>query len=257
LDDPIGRADALLRTVGAAEINAASSAFCPLFRQLMAKYPFNPRATTSASPADVSKMFQPGSGSLWLLYENALQKVLAKRGAQFAASEAGTVRVTPAFVRFFNRAAAISEALYKDGGAEPRLSFTLTPILAPGITSATVSLESQTAKFSGESAETKPFLRLNAAGAAAELSAQLGDIDWTLAKYQEPWAVFRLFRGADRWQQSGDGYTVEWTLRQGRRPLTAGGSTAKVAFQLNLGGAPPMLKPGFFDGLSCPGVVVE
>lgn len=257
LEEPIAYTDPLLRNFGAAELNAAGGAFCSRFRKVMAKYPFNPLASASATPEEVAAMFQPAGGALQTLYDEALQKVLVRRGSGFVATPDRSITVSPAFVRFFNRAWAVSEALFREGGTEPRLSFSLTPVLSEGINSVAVSLEGQTVRFNRQPAETKPFLGVNAAGHSATLSAELGGSDWTWKEYQKPWAIFRLFHGADRWRQSGDVYTVEWTLRSGGRPITAGGTPATVAFQLTTGGGPPVLRSGSFDGLACPGAIVR
>jgi type VI secretion system protein ImpL len=263
MSDPITGAEGLLRNLGPAQMNAAGGAFCAPLRQLASKFPFSRRAAMPANPLDVAKIFQPGSGTLWTLYNDALQKVLVRKGSEYTAADAGEVTVTPEFVRFFNRAAAVSEAFYQGGDPEPRLTFRLTPILSEAIPSATLAFEGQTARFNRNAPETKQFVGLAAAGRTAKLSAQFGQgegVELTLEEYHDPWAIFRLFSAADRWQPAGDGYIVEWTLRSGRadgRSVTAGGAAANVAFRLDLGGAPPLLKPGFFDGLGCSGIVVQ
>jgi type VI secretion system protein ImpL len=259
--EPISGAEGLLRGLGPAQINAAGAAFCAPFRQLMTKFPFNRRSTSPASPADVAKIFQPGSGTLWALQAEALQKVMERRGREFVARESGETKVTPEFVRFYNRAVAVSEGLFPTADAEPRVTFRLTPVLSGVITSATLAIEGQTARFTREAPETKPFVGLRAAAGTAGLFAELGEgVEVALDEVVEPWAIFRLFNGANRWQASGDTHLVEWSLttgREGGRTVTAGGSTAKVAFRLDFAGQPAVLKPGFFEGLACSGVIVR
>src|SRR5208282_4698678 len=60
-EDPITRAENLVRKIGPEQLNAAGAAFCRLYNSLASKYPF------SASPAeatlqDVAAIFQPGTG---------------------------------------------------------------------------------------------------------------------------------------------------------------------------------------------------
>jgi type VI secretion system protein ImpL len=259
--EPISRAETLLRGLGPAQMNAAGAAFCAPVRQLMTKFPFNRRSTSPASPAEVAKIFQPGSGTLWTLQAEALQKVMERRGREFVATESGETRVTPEFVRFFNRAVLVSEALFPTGDADPRLSFRLTPVLSGAISSVTLAIEGQTARFTRETPETKSFTGLLAASRLVGLFAELGEgVEVALDEVDEPWGIFRLFHGATRWQTAGDSHLVEWSLttgRQGGRTVTAGGSTAKVAFRLDFAGQPAVLRPGFFDGLSCSGVIVR
>ncbi|HEY9504991.1 MAG TPA: ImcF-related family protein, partial [Gemmatimonadales bacterium] len=261
MEAPISGAEGLLRNVGPAQMNAAGRAFCGPFRQLMAKFPFNRRSGTAASPEEVAKVFQPGTGTLWTLYQDALQKVLERRGREFVAVESGESRVSPEFVRFYNRAVAVSEALFPTGDVDPRLTFKLTPVLSEAVSGATLALDGQTARFSREAPETKPFVGVKAAGRTAKLTAQLREgPELTLDEVNEPWGVFRLFTEANRWLQTADGYLVEWSLRTGRaagRTVTAGGSTPSVGFRLDLAGQAAVLRPGFFDGMSCSGVIVR
>jgi type VI secretion system protein ImpL len=261
MEAPISGAEGLLRDVGPAQMNAAGSAFCGPFRQLMAKFPFNRRSGKAASPQEVATVFQPGTGTLWTLYDDALQKVVERRGRDFVAVESGETRVSPDFVRFYNRAAAVSEALFPTADVEPRLTFRLTPVFSEAIAGATLALDGQTARFSREAPETKPFVGVKAAGRTARLTAQFNEgLEFTLDEVSEPWAVFRLFNEADRWLQTADGYLVEWSLRTGRaggRAVTAGGSTPRVGFRLDLAGQAAVLRPGFFDGMTCSGVIVR
>ena len=259
--EPIAGAEGLLRGLGPAQMNAAGAAFCAPLRQLMTRFPFNRRSSSPANPAEVAKIFQPGSGTLWTLQADVLQKVVQRRGREFIATETGDTKVSPDFLRFYNKAVAVSEALFPAGDAEPRLTFRLTPVLSSAITSATLAIDGQTTRFSRESPETKPFVGIRAAARLAGLFVELGPgVQVALDEVDEPWGLFRLFHGATRWQTTGGSHLVEWSLTTGRdggRAVTAGGSTAKVAFTLDLAGQQPVLKPGFFDGLSCSGVIVQ
>ena len=62
-----------------------------------------------ATLADVNGLFKPHEGALWTFYDSSLQKLLPKQGAQYVAVPQGTMSLTPAFVSFFNRAAAFSD----------------------------------------------------------------------------------------------------------------------------------------------------
>ena len=73
-------------------------------------------------------MISQADGALWAFYDQNLQKLLVKRGSQYApASSTGTVTLNPAFVNWFNTSANFGEAIYANGAQEPRFTYKLTP----------------------------------------------------------------------------------------------------------------------------------
>ena len=118
--------EGLLRQLGPAELNAKGKALCGQFRALMAKYPFNPAAQTAGKLQEVNAVFRKPEGGLWTLYDGSLQKLLPKQGNQYVAAGQPGMNLNPAFVGFFNRAAAFAEAAYAPRGRpEPRIGYTL------------------------------------------------------------------------------------------------------------------------------------
>src|ERR1035438_8408248 len=108
LEDPITYLDAMLRSIDTPEINAGGKALCGGFRPVLNKYPFNPNATSEASVADVNALFHKPDGMLWTFYEQKMQKVLMRQGTQYVPNPASKVTVNPAFLSFFNSAAAFA-----------------------------------------------------------------------------------------------------------------------------------------------------
>ena len=64
--------------------------------------------------------------------------------------------------------------------------------------------------------------------------------------------MFHFFNRAELWQPNGTKYGLEWTIRIGSTPATLpNGKPLIVRFDLDMGGALPILKPGFFSGITC------
>jgi type VI protein secretion system component VasK len=80
-----------------------------------------------------------------------------------------------------------------------------------------------------------------------------GGSDLGFPSYSGTWGVLHFFADADKTQQNGNVYNVEWVLRvAGGRPVTApNGKPVTVQFDLDTLGAPPILQKGFFSSLRC------
>jgi type VI secretion system protein ImpL len=244
---PITYAEASLQTFGPAQLNAKGRAFCAPFQQLMATYPFNPAGEVSASIDEVSALLQPGSGALWNFVENDLGNYVVRQGPQFAEKPGGSIRISPNFLAFLNRAAEFSSTLYRTEGTPPSLTFTLRPLLSDEVPSVTVAIDGQLARFTRTSTGSKRLSWRAGEGREASLSGQFMGQDHELA-FQGTWALFKLFQQAE-WS-SGDGsYVVEWPIPD--QP------SVKAKFVVNLAGAKPILQPGFFSGVSCSGRITR
>jgi type VI secretion system protein ImpL len=244
---PITYAEASLQTFGPAQLNAKGRAFCAPFQQLMAKYPFNPAGEVSAGIDEVSALLQPGSGALWSLVENDLGNYVVRQGPRFAEKPGGSVRISPNFLAFLNRAADFSSTLYRAEGAPPGLTFTLRPLLSDEVPSVTVAIDGQLARFTRTSTGSKRLSWRAGEGREASLSGQFLGQDRELS-FQGTWALFKLFQQAE-WS-SGDGaYVVEWPIPD--QP------SVRAKFVVNLAGAKPILQPGFFSGVSCSGRITR
>jgi len=128
MEDPITYVEGLLRTLGPAELNGKGKSLCAQWRALMSKYPFNPSSTVQASLQEMNALLRKPDGSLWSFYDGSLQKLLPRQGPQFVAAPGGGITLNPAFVGFFNRAAAFAEAAYQQGAQDPRFAYTLRPV---------------------------------------------------------------------------------------------------------------------------------
>lgn len=249
---PITSVEGYLKNVGAGELNQAGARFCSAYTKVFNKYPFNPNATVEATLDEVSGLLKPGSGLMWQFYDEVLQKMLARQGQQVVPRPGSPVRPNPAFVAFFNNASVLSNTLF--AGDDPRLSFSLRPLLSDAIPSVTVAIDDQAPRFTRASNDPSPFQWQASRARSARLAGQFGGSEVNfLGPYNGTWALFKLFHRADSWSGgSGGAYTVEWAIKtQGQQMTLADGSPLKLTVELNLGNQPPVLRRGYFDNLRC------
>ncbi|HSU33467.1 MAG TPA: ImcF-related family protein, partial [Bryobacteraceae bacterium] len=254
LEDPITYAEALLRNLGPAELNAKGKGFCTQLRQLTSKYPFNPSATTDATLYEVNNIFSKPNGALWAFYQSSLQKLLTKQGNAYVPAAGGTITLTPAFVSFFNQAAAFSDSLYANGSQDPRITYMLKPVATEGIGNLGLQIDGQTLNYSGGPATPKDFAWQASGPHEAKATVQFGSgPDLTWSSNDGLWAVFRFFGKADRRQPTPNGELLEWTIRIGREAVTLpGNKPLTVRLELSMpAGSPPVFQRGFLSRLSC------
>jgi type VI protein secretion system component VasK len=192
---------------------------------VLQRFPFA-NGGRDASLDELDAFLHPDAGSLWAFMEKV-------RGAGLTPSRE--------FQGLVDRARAASRALYALDAASPRLRF----------------------RFRGQPTDQVPTISLNVDGNAESYSRNAtpwGNFTWNAANAQEvrmrvqvgerpdslifrgTWALFKFFNQAD-WQASGDSWRLSWRLE---------GTGATVQADLDLAGAQPVLRRGFFDGLSCP-----
>ncbi len=253
LEDPITYADLLTKGVGSVDINGKARQFCSIFSRISNKFPFDPAASTEASLQEVNAIFRPREGQLWVFYNESLQNILQKQGPQYVVNPASGVKLTPAFVAFFNNAARFSEALYPGGIDNPILRYSVAPQPSNQISDMTITIDGQTTRGIKQSA-SRPYLWPGGGAHNVRISARLsGGSDFEFQNREGLWSLFRFFADADRWGRSGNGYLLEWVVRQGRegRPVMVGGRELTYRFVVDTGGAAPVFQKEFLTSLRC------
>jgi type VI secretion system protein ImpL len=245
LQAPIDSVDEAVRGRGPAQANAAGAAFCSTFSPLLAKFPFATNATAEASPTEVAAVLQPGSGSLWQLYDSTLKPLLTRSGSGWAPTPNAPMHVSPEFVRFFDRATQLSSVLFPASGSAG-LTFTTHILPSKGIKKATVSIDGQSLSGSDVS---KSFTWSLATGRQAELIANYGSGTLPLLQYSGPWAVFHLM-DKGRLESSGSPAHLAYPIEISNTPIVVNGVPLVVDLELSGSGA-GMLVPGGLGGLRC------
>lgn len=253
MEQPILYAEALVRALGPAELNAKGRSLCGQFQSLMRKYPFRPDAQQEATLQEIAAIFQPGSGALWSFYEQSLREHLQKQGSLYVANPSSKIQLNASFVNFFNRAATFSETLYPNGSQQPQLEYNVTLSPPAGMQSMSLLVDNLMLT-AGRGGPASLGFRWPGTGAQqVRLSGKFGaSPELTFASYQGLWAVFRFFGDADRSSISGNTTMLEWVPRQGRagQPMTLpDGSPLTVRFDVRSGA--PVFQKGYLSGFAC------
>ena len=252
LDQPLDEAERLLGVVQGQladvpvqELNSRGQTFCREFERLNTFFPFRPDpAARDASMDDVAAALQPESSALWNLYQQSLQGVIERRGTRYVARPDAPVDVSPAFLTFFNRAAAVSGLLYSRGPERPGLDVSFRPRFADRLTELTLQVDGSSTRFTPTSNQTT-VLRWDGQPRDIRLLGRVDGVERTLlGPVSGSWAVFRLLLSAERWTADGSRYQVEWSI-----PVD-GAADLKLTADVE---APAALADGDLSGLRCPG----
>ncbi len=217
-------------------------ALCAGFASLMAKFPFNPGATVEASPSEAAALLQPGTGLLWQLYDANWKTLLVQQGAIYGPVPGSPVQVNPAFVQFFNRAAALSAALYPATPGASGLSFTAHILPSKGIQTVSFVVDAQNLTGSDVS---KPFTWSLQNAQQAQLLANWGSGSLPL-QFTGPWSLFHLM---DKGKPSGPG-RLDYPIEFSGSPVVVAGTPVVVHLELSGPGA-SLLMPGALNPGHC------
>ena len=255
--EPITGADGLVRGLGAGDLNAAGAGLCGTMRPLLAKYPFNPRATQDATADEVRDMFHPQNGALWAVFNASMSKLLVRQGTQFIPVP-GASQVSPAFLRFLNRSAAISAALFPEGATEPKMALSLgAPKMPTEVSAIWLTVDGSPLRFAKGTTETAQLQWSARTSRSASLAAQVGPTSLMMQEQNGPWALFKLLRDADGWQPVSGGYRLSWGNRTGAQQTRLASGPLQVELELRLNGAPPIMRPDYFAGYGCVSTVAQ
>ncbi len=248
LEAPIASAEGLVHGMGPAQANAGGKAFCSAYNGVFGKAPFNSKATVQATAAEVTALLQPGTGTLWQFYNASLKTVLVQQGTEYAVAPTATTKVTPAFLRFFNRAASLSTAMFPAGATAPVLNFTMRPLPASGVQSSQFKVDAQVLN---NNEPAKQFTWSAQTAAQAGLTANTLPLTFT-----GTWAVFELLNKAHT-QKTPAGYELGFALEVANTPVKApDGTPIVVRYELSGPGA-DVLAPGALAGLRCVSEVAQ
>ncbi|HUE96313.1 MAG TPA: ImcF-related family protein [Longimicrobiaceae bacterium] len=242
LQAPATGVEPLVGGLAASGANQGGAGFCQVLRPVMAKFPFNPRATTDATMDEVSAVFQRGSSALTAFHEGTLQELVIRQGPRFAARVGASPQPTAQFLAFFNRAMEISEALYDERGAGPEVSFLLRAQTTDDLPEVTINIDGQAQTFTRTFSSARPFTWQGARASSIAISGTVNGRDTSLLEARGPWAVFRLFQAANWESLGGDRYMLRWQAPGGQ----------SVAAELTMGsGAPPIFRSDYLGQLGC------
>jgi type VI protein secretion system component VasK len=241
LKQPITRAEALVANSDKDRLNNAAGGLCSQFAQLSAKYPFNPNSGQDLPVDQLNSILAPKSGSFWTFYDKTLAPYLAKQGSRYVEVPDAKVRLAPAFVAFFNRAAGFSDALYPGGSATPKFAYSLKAL--PSNVDTTLKIGNETLSGNGQQ---KTFT-WTGTPEDVQVTTKGGDI---LGSFNGSWAVFKFVADAHS-QVSGPITNLEWIMQSNNRTIMLpNGKIKSYSYELQVTGLNPF-RTSDLSGLRC------
>ncbi len=225
---PINSVEDAVRGARPEQANGGGKAFCSGFNALMTKFPFAPNSTVEASTSEVSAVFQPGTGSLWQFYDQTLKPMLQQQGSTYVPAPNAPIKLNPAFVRFFNQAAALSATLYPAGSTSPSFSFTANIPPSKGIQSVTLAVDAQRVSGSGISHQ---FTWSAQTAQMAQVTANYSGGSLPLT-FNGTWALFHLI-DKGKIEQPGNPVRLAYPLEIAGTPVVVENTPLVVRIELS------------------------
>jgi len=193
--------------------------YAPFQRELAGRFPLAPESTDPANLAAFARFFQPGSGTLWEFQKTHLAGSVSSQGGRFRFTGAQAQSVyRDELLGFLQRAQAISDAFFPEGGGGPRMSFRLRVRGAPGYSLTTFRAGARTVQYdSGEESWVPVEWPGDAsnAGVALSVTPYQGPNPRPL-QFDNPWGLFMILEprvGAQLFERRKNMKSVGWRPR--------------------------------------------
>ena len=239
LSQPIEHVQALVKTGPKEALNGGGRAFCGQLAGIVSKFPFNPASAQDLPLDQLNATFAPGTGALWTTYKDKWAQYLTNQGAHYEANNSGSVKISPAFVGFFNRAATLSDALYS-GAATPRMTYSLK-LVATTIDGLALRVGNQTLAGVGQQ---KNFIWT---GASEDVLATEKDVPVS-APHSGPWAAFHFIYDGHPALKGAGTYELEFVQQSNGKDIIINGKRRSYTYQLQFPGANLLSQ---FGGMTC------
>ena len=184
---------------------------------------------------------------LWSTYNATFQKLMVKDGSTYHAAPGANLAVSNTFLGWVNRAAAISDAFFKNGPQTPSFTFALRPALSEDVESVALEINGQKHKY----AKGEGNVQFTWPGAVQDVRLVptfVGGSPLGFPDFDGPWSVLRWIESGEHLRPQQDGtYTFDWVLRTtaGVVKIPTNGHPATVSFILDPMGSP--IRPGYLQ----------
>jgi type VI secretion system protein ImpL len=243
LTQPLDHAQALIKMGPKEALNGGGRSLCGDFARITDKFPFNPSASQDVPVDQLNAMLAPGSGELWKFYSSTLAQYLPKQGSRYSAIPSASIRISPQFESFFNRAAALSDALYPNGSPTPRVTYAVKQEATNIAGTLTLKLGSDTVSGVGQQ---KNFTWT---GASEDVQVSANNIPigtWPPG----PWAAFHFINDGHPAGRGSGTYDLQFVYKGSNgQDVIVNGQRQSYTYQLQFSGSNTWAE---FAGLSCP-----
>jgi type VI secretion system protein ImpL len=260
LDEPFKQAGKFI----VADSNKAASAklegglrdLCGQLHPILRKYPFSALNEQETDLPELRSMFSPASGAFWNFHRQYTAKLLEKRGHQWFLKADAETKVTDRFLGFFNKMAAVSDALFPPDGETPLAQVTLSLPSPQGYQSVSGTVD-------GEDFSSAPK-QYSWPGQQAGVNLRVvltGTISTTFARYGGLWGLFRWMQSAEE-RPGGTatfGFINQSRASRGSQPQPILENGTPIVIQVNEfpGKMDTVFDRGFFTGIECPAHATE
>lgn len=185
-------------------VNEGGRNFCAQFLSLGQKSPFV-RGAELASGSELAAILSSG-GLLWTKLANDLQSILTRSGMSFIRNASARNAPEEAALRFVNRLARISEALY-DGTVEAQMQWTIAPVLTDRVQQVTLVFGGRSEAFTRRA----PAARTITWRIASDKGISIRDVRGaqTIPGFEGAWAPLTFFMDAKNWMRDASGYRFD------------------------------------------------
>jgi type VI secretion system protein ImpL len=249
LTQPITHAQELIKMGPREALNGGGKVFCDQFNPMTRKFPFNLNSNEDVPVDQLNTLLAPNTGALWTFYNTKLAQYLPKQGSTYLPNNSGSIRISPQFVGFFNRAASLSDALYPGASPTPRLNYSLKqastniPELALKIGAETLTGTGQQKTFTWTGNPEDALVTTK--GVAIESIAPT------------PWAAFRFMNDGHPAGKGLGTYDLDFVYRgPSGAPIIVNGERQVYTYQLQFLGTNP-LRWSDLSGLVCVSTVAR
>jgi len=225
-------------------------------RDAQPRFPFDPGSGQDLPFSLLSQFVKPGDGMIWSFYDNELKMFLTAAEGRWEPLQLIGARVSfsEPFLEFMARVWAIRQAFYGTGGAEPSVTFDLTPEPTPGVTESLLEIDGQRLLYRNERPSPNPFIWPGKSGSPqAKLSISLSGSGERpgIPAIDGEWSFFRLLNRARIVAQSQTTYFSTWSLSgsDGRR--------YDVRYRLQARSVQNPFAANFFNRIKCPERVTQ
>ena len=241
LVQPIDHAQALIKRGPKEALNEGGHKLCADFAQIADKFPLNSASSQDVPLDRLNAMLAPGTGELWKFYSASLAQYLPKQGARYVATAAGSVKISPDFEAFFNRAAALSDTIYANGSPTPHMTFSLKQ--------SSTNIEGLALKIGNDSLSgTGQQKSFTWSGTPEDVQVMARDLP--INNYPAgSWAVFRFIYDGHPQNKNATTTEINYTVRQSNgQEVMRNGQKEFYTYDLQFGGS---LRLSDFSGLRC------
>ncbi len=246
LREPAVNAQLAIGGAGKGTLNAGGKNFCQQFDELKNSFPFNGNGPDL--PLDqLNSVLAPNTGALWAFYSGRMQQFVVQQGTHYVANESASIKVSPEFVRFFNRAADLSHALYA-GNPTPHVTYSMKQLPS--------NVEGVALKIGGVTVSGGETKTLAWTGVGGDVQATRQGTSYGTT-YSGPWAIFRYISDGHPTSQGAETYNLTFVQQtNGRDNTLPNGKKESYSYQIQFTGATP-LSLDYFTTLTCVSAVAR